>query len=108
MLRITLNLSGVMPLKNVAADAQSQYMLQNSPSVADTELKVDIINQKFSSAFSSNSSIVDPKPPLYDVSHKMKPNLIADTIVLKELISIKLNKSAGAYASIHPRILHEC
>ena len=37
----------------------------------------------------------------------MEPILITDTLVLKELTSLKLNKSASP-DSIHPCILHEC
>jgi len=67
----------------------------HSQSVVDPELKVEIFNQYFPSVFSSNSSIVYPIPPLYEVSHKMEPILITDTLVLMELGSLKLNKSAG-------------
>jgi hypothetical protein len=82
-------------------------ILHNIQSLADPELKVEIFNQYISSVFSSNSSIVYPTPPLYDVSHKMEPILITDTLVLKELKSLKLNKCAGP-DSIHLCILHEC
>ena len=70
-------------------------ILHDSKSVADPELKVEIFNQYFFSVFLSNPSIVYPTPPLYDVSHNMEPILITDTLVLKELTSLKLNKSAG-------------
>ena len=42
----------------------------------------------------------------YDVSHNMEPILINGKVVLKELTSLKMNKSAGPDC-IHPYIIEQ-
>ena len=63
-------------------------ILHDSKSVADPELKVEVFNQSFSCFFVQPQYCIS-YTSLYDVSHNMEPILITDTLVLKELTSLK-------------------